>query len=135
MIVTIAWLERYLLIKEEIEDLRNRLKAVDGWKSPRLSPNPAHTESHEGLDPIVIRRDRVHKKYLEKIREGYELMLEIETFIEEVPDPLTRTIIRLKYVDGLSWREVGDAVGLYYSACYRRVEQAIKNSNKSNSEV
>lgn len=135
MIVTIAWLERYLLIKEEIEDLRNRLKAVDGWKSPRLSPNPAHTESHEGLDPIVIRRDRVHKKYLEKIREGYELMLEIETFIEEVPDPLTRTIIRMKYIDGMTWREVGDLLHLDYSACHRRVEGALSNNNKNNKDL
>lgn len=133
--MTMEWLGRYLAIKEEIKDIKARLDAMDGWKSPRLSDNPSHASSTEGLDPIIIRREKLYRKYLEKLAEGQGVILEIETFVNEVPDPLARTIIRMKYIDGMTWREVGDAVGLYYSACYRRVDQAIKNSNKSNSKV
>ena len=135
MIVTMEWLGRYLAIKEEIKDIKARLDAMDGWKSPRLSDNPSHTSSNEGLDPIIIRREKLYQKYLEKLAEGYEVVLEIETFVEEVKDPMTRTIIRLKYIDGMTWREVGEAVDLDYSACYRRVEQVVKNSNANNSKV
>lgn len=135
MIVTMEWLGRYLAIKEEIKDIKARLDAMDGWKSPRLSDNPSHTSSTEGLDPIIIRREKLYKKYLEKLAEGCEIVLEIETFLEDVKDPLTRTIIRLKYIDALTWREVGEAVNLDYSACYRRVEQVVKNSNANNSKA
>lgn len=55
MIVTMEWLERYLAIKEEMKDIKARLDAIDGWKSPRLSDNPSHASSNEGLNPIIIR--------------------------------------------------------------------------------
>lgn len=132
MIVTMEWLGRYLAIKEEIKDIKARLDAMDGWKSPRLSDNPSHTSSTEGLDPIIIRREKLYRKYLEKLAEGQGVILEIETFVEEVADPLARTIIRMKYIDGMTWREAGDLLHLDYSACHRRVEGALSNNNKNN---
>lgn len=115
------WLERYLAIKDEIKDIKTRLDAIDGWKSPRLSDNPSHTSSNEGLDPIIIRREKLYRKYRDKVAEGQKTILEIEAFLEGVKDPETRTIIRLKYIDGLTWEEVGEAVHMHRTTCYRKV--------------
>ena len=121
MTITMEWLERYLAIKDEIKDIKTRLDAIDGWKSPRLSDNPSHTSSNEGLDPIIIRREKLYRKYRDKVAEGQKTILEIEAFLEGVKDPETRTIIRLKYIDGLTWEEVGEAVHMHRTTCYRKV--------------
>lgn len=135
MIVTMEWLGRYLAIKEEIKDIKARLDAIDGWKSPRLSDNPSHASSNEGLDPIIIRREKLYRKYLEKLAEAREVVYEIVVFLEGVKDPTTRNIIRLKYIDGLTWREVGNCLGLDHSACYRRVEEILSGSPHNNKEM
>lgn len=127
MIVTMKWLERYLAIKDEIKDIESRLAAIDGWKTPKLSLNPMRTNSNEGLDELIIKRNKLYMKYLKKLSQGRKIVLEIEIFIEEVKDPLTRHIIRLKYIDGLSWREVGERVHLSHVSCYQKVKSVIKN--------
>ena len=126
MIVTMEWLGRYLAIKDEIKDIKARLDAMDGWKSPRLSDNPSHSSSNEGLDPIIIRREKFYRKYLEKLAEGQKIILEIEAFLEGVKDPETRTIIRIKYIDGLTWEEVGKVVHMHRTTCYRKVLNEIE---------
>lgn len=135
MIVTMEWLERYISIKKECEDIKNRIDELDGWKGHGFSENPTHSTSNEGLDRIIIKREQLYKKYLKKLSKGQAVVLEIEAFLEGVKDPGTRTIIRLKYIDGYTWREVGDFLHLDYSACYRRVEAAIKNNNKNNKHL
>lgn len=135
MIVTMEWLGRYLAIKEEIEVIETRLDAIDGLKSLRLSDNPSHTSNNEGIDSLLIRRGDLYRKYLEKLAEAREVVYEIVVFLEGVKDPTTRNIIRLKYIDGLTWREVGNCLGLDHSACYRRVEEVLSGSPHNNREM
>ena len=46
-----------------------------------------------------------------KQREQMALVAEMEAWIEEVPDPEMRTILRLYYRDGLSQREIAKELG------------------------
>ncbi|WP_081585211.1 DUF1492 domain-containing protein [Kallipyga massiliensis] len=82
--------------------------------------------STEGLDPIIIRRKKLYQKYWDKVAEGQKIILEIEAFLEGVKDPETRTIIRIKYIDGLTWEEVGDVVHMHRTTCYRKVLNEIE---------
>lgn len=125
MIVTEEWLGRYLEIKKDLDLLVDKLQALDGWKTPKLSENPARSSSNEGLDGIIIKRDKIYRRYLKELKEAYRVILEIETFIEQVKDPLTKSIIRKRYIQGLTWRNVGDQLGMDGAACFRRVQRVM----------
>lgn len=125
MIVTEEWLGRYLEIKKDLDLLVDKLQALDGWKTPKLSENPTRSSSNEGLDGIIIKRDRIYRQYLKELKEAYKVILEIETFIEQVKDPMTKSIIRKRYIQGLTWRDVGDQLGIGGAACYKRVQKVM----------
>lgn len=105
----------------EIKDLKARLDAIDGWRSLELSPNPVHTNSISTLDEIIIKRDKLYREYLRKLNRSRAMVLEIEWFLDHIDDPVARTIIRLKYIDGLTWEEVGETIRLHRTTCYQKV--------------
>ena len=135
MLVTMTWLERYLAILDELDDLETRIARIDGQGSQGFSPNPTRTFNIGGIDQLLVKREKLYKIYLKKLKRGREIVLEIEAFLEQVEDPMTRRIIRLKYIDGLTWRDVGDEVHMDPSSCYRKVKRDIKTCNKCNKDV
>ena len=54
------------------------------------------------------------------------LMAKIESWIGEVKDPLQQRILRLRYIDALSWRDVGDRMGYVPDYCIRLANKAIQ---------
>lgn len=110
MQMTIDYLESYLKLKREADDLAARIDAMTGVSGVHYSPLPKSETMPEGLDVIVIERDRLKRRWENKYAEAVEVLLAIESYVDEVKDPLIRTAIRLKYIDGASWEETGKAL-------------------------
>ena len=119
-------LERYRSLCAEADDLMARLDSLDGMGSPSLDGNPQHTNETHGLDEIVLQRARLRRLYYKKLKRCQNLLIEIEMFLDTVRDPETRTIIRLKYIDGLAWEETAEVVHMHLTTCYRKVLNEIE---------
>lgn len=124
----IETLERYRALREEADDLKNRLEALNGMCSPSLDGNPQHTNETHGLDELVLKREKLRRLYYKKLNKSRSLLIEIETFLDDVKDPETRTIIRHKYIDGMTWEDVGVAVKRDFSGCRKKVLQLFGKS-------
>lgn len=65
-------------------------------------------------------RDRIKKEALEKE------CAEIEEWVEEIPDSLTRRIFRMLYIQGRKQKQVAKAVHLDQSRVSRKIDEYLK---------
>ena len=107
MRMTIEYLEEYIKLKHEADDLKARLDALGFPSGIRYSPLPrSETNEIPTLDDIIIQREKIRKKWQKKLYEAQGLLISIEVWMDGVEDPEVKQIVRLKYVDGLTWEEV-----------------------------
>lgn len=107
MRMTIEYLEEYIKLKHEADDLKARLDALGFPSGIRYSPLPrSETNEIPTLDDIIIQREKIRKKWQKKLYEAQGLLISIEVWMDSVEDPEVKQIVRLKYVDGLTWEEV-----------------------------
>lgn len=76
----------------------------------------------------INRLIRIKKKRRDDVN---NLLVEIETFISEIPDSVTRQIFELAYIDGKKQREVAELICLDRSRISRRIDDYLKNAHKA----
>lgn len=109
-------LKQYRDIKKERDnllELLNRLDAtISGIGSPSFEAMPHVNEIVSKVETQAIRRMELTARYEAKVAELTDALQRIETAIESL-QPRERTLIRLYYIEGLTWEEV--AVKLNYT--------------------
>lgn len=121
----IETLKKYRPLVVEADELKKRIESMDGLRSPTISDNPAHTNETHGLDAIVIKRHKLFRQYIKKLKHCQDMLLEIEQYLDTVTDPEVRTLIRYKYLDGMTWEEAGREIKMDPSWCRRKVLHAL----------
>ncbi len=123
-------LVQYQNLQKEIRDLENRIKRLENDKdateygvvkaSSKSFPFTEHlvrvSGATTGETKTTIERRRINKinlKYLfeNKKSELVELQLEIEKFINDIPDSTIRHVFRLRYYDKMSWQKIAFEIG------------------------
>lgn len=118
-------LKKYRPLVVEADELKKRIESMNGLHSPVISNNPVHNNETHGLDTIVIKRHKLYRQYLKKLRRCQDMLLEIEQYLDTVTDPEVRTLIRYKYLDGMTWEEAGRELKMDPSWCRRKVLHAL----------
>lgn len=142
-------LEQYSSIKKEIADIERMIAesnskikkfekqvvsdTVTGTR-PDLTTGPIkitgiaqkHIEKENGLNRNRVQKMRKFKKKLEI------LALEVEEYIQKIPDSEIRRIARFRYTDNLEWRQVAVRMGKGYTeaSCRKKMERFLEK-NKS----
>ena len=135
---------QYCEMKQEIKDIRRRIRALDRF----LENPPVVTDSVTGSrrdltigqikitgipDPEYRRKERLRTRYRKLLEEKEAQLLELtcqaEAYIESIPKAEMRIMFRLYYLDGLTWKQVANRMnsmfpkrGTAYSEdnCWRR---------------
>ena len=76
---------------------------VKGQSFDGMPKSPTNDNRTEDMNIKVI--DRVNELY-KKIEEIYKEQQELTKWIESLEDPIENMVMRLLYIDGLSWDEV-----------------------------
>lgn len=118
-------LKKYRPLVVEANELKKRIESMDGLRSPAISDNPAHTNEMHGLDDIIIKRHKLYRQYLKKLKRCQDMLLEIEQYLDTINDPEVRTLIRYKFLDGMTWEEAGRELKMDPSWCRRKVLHAL----------
>ncbi len=114
--MTIKELSQYRWLVREIEMTERRIAELEesaaGPSSPDLSGDPHGTgyvnnKIERQAVAIVTLWEKLNRQKAKCIEEK----LRLETYIETIPDSQTRQIFVLRFVDGLSWRQVAFKVG------------------------
>lgn len=119
-------LVQYRIMKEEIRDLRRRIRELEKFiENPHLvsdtvtrgkrGKKPLGTVTITGIPDRECRRKAAlkerYKKLLElKEVELLELTCQVEEYIDSIPKSELRIMFRLYYIDGLPWWKVAQAM-------------------------
>ncbi len=130
--MTLEELNQHLELKEKMEKAQETLISLRGAAYPGAAvmtgmPRAPGVKDKVGDLAIEIAdmTDRIHD-LAKQIAEREPQVLE---FIAEVKDDKTRTMLRLRFVRGLSWKEVASIMGRWTttngvkSACYRALRE------------
>lgn len=107
-------------VREKINKLEEQIQAIErdgsvidkvnggigGWQTFKIEgfPYPAYSRKKTLL--------YARKAVLSELEmEILEMLKQIEEFISDIDDSYMRRIIRLRFVDGLSWKEVAQRTG------------------------
>ena len=128
MSITKIELERCAALAREADNLRERmirLRAAAEGAGMRLDGMPA-----AGIgDPVgeaVANLDKLRARWMRTIDQYLALMLRADEAIAELEAPEVRTVLRLRYIDGLPWEEVSVKVNYASSHCRRLCNRGLR---------
>ena len=103
-------LKKYRYIGDEITQLRDEINRLrDGLMSPSgkvITWAPATAKQDDKFAGTMARIDELERKLIEKLDGRIKLQRAIEQAIESVDDPLLRTILRSRYIQGKTWKDI-----------------------------
>ena len=137
-------LSKYNLFKLELLDIEKRIKRLE-IKEQELETVLVSVEGTrkdgtfgsiriEGLsitelDRIQSRLRRLRERYAIQKQKNEEMILQVEEYIASLPDTQIRLILRKRYIENLSWEQIGRQFGKTPSWGRVLVERFFKKSS------
>lgn len=123
-------LEKYRSKKDEIGEIQQKLSHL-GEEDSLIENDTIHDyrtgyprpQSIVGYD--LKKEQRLRKRWMSQLEVLSEDCLEVELWIENIPDSLTRRIFRMHYMDNKSQEKVGKAVHMSQGNVSRKIENYI----------
>ncbi len=140
VIVTREQLEQYRSKKEEIRELEIKLQQCGNGKNMIDNSTVMDYRSGYPRPQTVIgvdwkRVENAEKRYTCRIQELQTECEEIEKFVENIEDSLTRRIFRMYYIDGQTQEQVARAVHLHRSRISKKISNFLKKAHKAQKET
>lgn len=136
MEITKEALQSYRSKKNEIVELDWWLN--NRWRSETMIGNDVIFDYSKGypMPQSVVgfdqpRYERAQERDLRKKQELEQECAEMEDFIEDISDSITRRIFRMSFIDGRKQKDVAKAVHLDRSRVSRRIDDYLKNAHKA----
>lgn len=109
-------LKQIAKLKTEIETIKKQIESLgDILLMDKVKGSSCHFPYTERSFTIVgadtSKADRLQRKLNRKIDSLIDLIDEINGYIDNIPDSLTRQVISLKYVNGMTWEQVAASIG------------------------
>jgi len=109
--MTIFELESYGSICKELKRIEEKLKEMrSSILYPKIStfkPMIQSNEKHDFTD-MEIKIEELEEFYLEKKKEKIIKLVEVENLIENFINPQDRLLMGYKYIDGLTFEQIGE---------------------------
>lgn len=123
-------LRQYQQLKREATMLEEKLVELESaMTSPRIQRLDGMPQGQpQGgslMDMLVEQHLTLKALYASKLKELNDTLLDIETAIESLTDPTERNLMRLRYIDGLTWEKVCVEIGYEWSQTHRTHARAL----------
>ena len=122
-VMTYNELEQLLFIKTEIMQLEQELEELEAaaiCQSAVISGLPGRTGVSDRVGnyavKIVMQRD-ILRRSLQKL---YLLRTRAELFVENIDDSYLRTVLRMRFINGLNWQQIAFKTGAFDEATPRK---------------
>lgn len=105
---------RYVDIKQEVQTIRRRIAELDDLVlnvTSVVSDMPKGQREGDKFGEWFAKKDELRRLYIEKVNELVDLQIQIERWVETIPEKY-RTMVRLKYLDGLSMSQMSEKLGI-----------------------
>lgn len=101
------------MLKEQIGDIQVHTTSDSVKASQSSFPYIEYTAKIRGADIQEYNRKlrRLQRKLNRRVEELMDTVEEAEEYINSIDDSLTRQILSLRYVNGLTWEQVAASIG------------------------
>ena len=141
--VTEAELKSYRALCKKIADLNRRIEKeqdkpveIDAGKVRASMTEFPYTEIHVGVEmeepAAADARDKLIRLYRQARDQAEQKKLEIEKFIEGIPDPELQLIFRYRYIDGKKLFDIGNELGMDRSWLGRKIHKYLETKSPQN---
>lgn len=112
-------LSQYSAIRVELDNLEDRLERLKSEETlPAMRPSNGSKPTGgtgDRQERSIIRRMEYEERYMEEILAKRNELRDIECLINDVPDPMERMVLRIRYTDSETakptpWRAVARAI-------------------------
>lgn len=118
-------LSKFYWLNKEIKDLEERIATLDLGVSA-IKYDGLSVSSSKKADSIQEKLVELKDIWMEKRVSALEEYIKIERFILSVPDEEIRLIMRYRYMDLMSWEEIGNKLGYDRTAVSKKVRSYLK---------
>jgi DNA-directed RNA polymerase specialized sigma subunit len=123
-------LKSYQALMRELEGLRTQIKTlaakIRGVSAVTLSDMPKPTTKGDQSDGICKLAD-MQGLYESKVKSALEEMADIEQAISQLEDPIQRTLMRYRYIEGLEWEKICVKLNYSWRQIHRIHSMALNN--------
>lgn len=126
--MTKKFLKDYRSKKAEIEELRNYLASMNGNSAFMVANTIMDYRKGYPVPQAVVgidwkKIDRTEKRYQDRIEQLEKECEEVEKFIDEISDSLTRRIFRMYFIEGRKMKEISKVVHIESSSVSKRINR------------
>lgn len=123
-------LKQYNSIREEIKELRREIARLEKQETRYATDKVAgsdnqfpYAKKHFTITGIVENKNLIRKKeiLIDRLKKCEKIKIEIDKFITEIPDSLTRRVFRYRYIEGLTWLQIAYRIGKHDESYPRKV--------------
>jgi hypothetical protein len=117
--MTLQELNRNIRVHDELTqdyELLESLRAKASPSSPNLDSMPHGTGVSDKVATLAIAITDIEYQINRLTAESKDLTEKVEMYLGEVRSTKVRTAMRLRYISCLSWKEVADTMGRFYTA-------------------
>ena len=122
-------LRQYNSIREEIKELRReiaKLERQEKYATDKVAGSDdqfPYAKKHFTISGIVEDKNLIRKKeiLIDRLKKCEKIKIEIDKFITEIPDSLTRRVFRYRYIEGLTWLQIAYRIGKHDESYPRKV--------------
>ena len=123
-------LKQYNSIREEIKELRREIARLEKQETRYATDKVVgsdnqfpYAKKHFTITGIVENKNLIRKKeiLIDRLKKCEKIKIEIDKFITEIPDSLTRRVFRYRYIEGLTWLQIAYRIGKHDESYPRKV--------------
>lgn len=126
--------EEIKILKKELCELEEERKNRPYSKAITYSDMPKGcgvSDPMAAVDELVDTERNLKEAIAYNLKQLQKERLKMELFLQDIPDAQMRLIIRLRCVNGLSWKEIGERMGMDRTTASRKFYSFFEISGKN----
>lgn len=124
-------LKRYLQVLREVRSLADTINTVrtqlESTAAKPITGMPGGTRKSDPIADGIGELDEIYSVYNQKMVDLRKELAVIMRAIESIDDFTEKQVLRLRYIEGLSWEEICVRVGYSWRQTHRLHASALKN--------
>lgn len=116
-------LHRLYFLKIEIKELKDEISNLSELSANEMNGMPNGNAISNPTHQYFMKKQKLIEKLNRKLEKYIDELTRIENIIDEIGDAETRLIARYRFIDNLTWEEIGKKMHRDRSVCYKKVKK------------
>lgn len=116
---------------KHIQDELNKLECRSMVKGQEITGMPGVTGTSDKVGDYATEKAELEMLLDMAIKRLYLVRNQIERFLQLIDDAEIRLIVRLRSINDMGWKEIGEVVGMERTTVSKKYHKFLKDSHKS----